>query len=232
MVDLRALTLAVSLSLALAAVLVWGLVSTRAGAQTDEEEECTVVETFTGTGQQRTDPFDIGTSSWAIFYEFTDGSQGSGLSMDVTVYDERGGTVPADLEPPDPADDPNTGTFDVESPPGRYSLDIRPSSPDSEYTVEPAECTGASPAGGGDTTGPAPQPSPPPPPPTPQPPPSPTPQPPPPPPRPQPPPLPSPSSPPAPPFNAGGPQEGPVPLMPDGGCPKEFPVKRGGACYR
>jgi hypothetical protein len=32
-------------------------------------------------------------------------------------------------------------------------------------------------------------------------------------------------------FNAGGPTHGPVPLMPDGGCPKEFPVKRGGLCY-
>ena len=32
-------------------------------------------------------------------------------------------------------------------------------------------------------------------------------------------------------FNAGGPTNGPVPLMPDGGCPEAFPVKRGGLCY-
>jgi hypothetical protein len=32
-------------------------------------------------------------------------------------------------------------------------------------------------------------------------------------------------------MNAGGPGEGPVPLMPGGGCPEEFPTKRGGACY-
>jgi hypothetical protein len=32
-------------------------------------------------------------------------------------------------------------------------------------------------------------------------------------------------------FDAGGPSTGPLPLMPDGTCPKEFPVKRGGACY-
>src|SRR5919199_1938794 len=32
-------------------------------------------------------------------------------------------------------------------------------------------------------------------------------------------------------FNAGGPETGPVPLMPDGGCPEEYPVKQGGACY-
>ena len=32
-------------------------------------------------------------------------------------------------------------------------------------------------------------------------------------------------------FNAGGPTNGPVPLMPDGGCPEEFPVKHNGLCY-
>ena len=30
---------------------------------------------------------------------------------------------------------------------------------------------------------------------------------------------------------AGGPTSGPVPLMPDGGCPREFPTKRDGLCY-
>ncbi len=218
----RTLALAgISLSLALAAVLVWALASGRAGgAQTDEEEEeCTVVETFTGTGQQRTDLFDIGTSSWAVFYEFLDTEQGSELTLDLTVYDESGGTVPADLEPPDPADEPNLGTFDVQSAPGRYSLDIRPSSPDREYIVEAAECEGAPSNGGGETTGSVPPPSPP----------RPTP---PPPPRPQPSPPPPPPAPPAPPFKAGGPQGAPVPAMPNGSCPKEFPAQRGGACYR
>jgi hypothetical protein len=32
-------------------------------------------------------------------------------------------------------------------------------------------------------------------------------------------------------FNAGGPATGPVPLMPDGSCPVEYPVKQNGACY-
>ena len=32
-------------------------------------------------------------------------------------------------------------------------------------------------------------------------------------------------------MNAGGPKAGPVPLMPGGGCPKEYPVQRQGACY-
>lgn len=33
-------------------------------------------------------------------------------------------------------------------------------------------------------------------------------------------------------MNAGGPATGPIPLMPGGGCPAEFPVQSGGACYR
>ena len=32
-------------------------------------------------------------------------------------------------------------------------------------------------------------------------------------------------------LDAGGPSSGPLPLMPDGGCPREFPAMRGGACY-
>ena len=33
-------------------------------------------------------------------------------------------------------------------------------------------------------------------------------------------------------LDAGGPQQGPVPSMPSGGCPKEYPVQKSGACYR
>jgi hypothetical protein len=33
-------------------------------------------------------------------------------------------------------------------------------------------------------------------------------------------------------FEAGGPEGGPVPLMPGDRCPSEYPVRRGGACYR
>jgi micrococcal nuclease len=43
------------------------------------------------------------------------------------------------------------------------------------------------------------------------------------------------TSPPAPPtttMDAGGPERGPVPPLPGGGCPEEYPVERGGACYR
>ena len=33
-------------------------------------------------------------------------------------------------------------------------------------------------------------------------------------------------------MEAGGPEEGPVPTMPDGGCPVEYPVGKAGGCYR
>jgi hypothetical protein len=32
-------------------------------------------------------------------------------------------------------------------------------------------------------------------------------------------------------FKAGGPVEGPVPPMPDGECPSEYPILKDGACY-
>ncbi len=51
-------------------------------------------------------------------------------------------------------------------------------------------------------------------------------------PRPTPEPTPQPQPNPAPAFNAGGPAKGPVPVMPDGNCPKGFLMKKGNACYR
>ena len=33
-------------------------------------------------------------------------------------------------------------------------------------------------------------------------------------------------------LNSGGPENGPVSLMPDGGCPIEYPTQRGDLCYR
>jgi hypothetical protein len=33
-------------------------------------------------------------------------------------------------------------------------------------------------------------------------------------------------------LEAGGPEDGPVPALPGGGCPAEFPVEQENACYR
>ena len=58
--------------------------------------------------------------------------------------------------------------------------------------------------------------------------------------QPSPPPSPQPSPQPSPPptstdsgelFKAGGPNDGPMPLMKGGSCPQEFPDRRGNACY-
>lgn len=32
-------------------------------------------------------------------------------------------------------------------------------------------------------------------------------------------------------FESGGPEDGPLPQMPGGGCPEEFPVEKDGGCY-
>jgi outer membrane biosynthesis protein TonB len=81
-------------------------------------------------------------------------------------------------------------------------------------------------SGTGDTTSPTPPPPTPAPPSPPPPPTPPTPQ-----PTPPPPPPPTPQPNPGPLLEAGGPSTGPVPMMPDGSCPPEYPVKRTGACY-
>ena len=53
-----------------------------------------------------------------------------------------------------------------------------------------------------------------------------------PPPAPNPPPRPNPPPQPPPILNSGGPSDGPLPPMPGGGCPPEFPVQSGGSCFR
>ena len=33
-------------------------------------------------------------------------------------------------------------------------------------------------------------------------------------------------------MQSGGPEDGPVPPLPSGGCPDEFPVEKGDGCFR
>jgi hypothetical protein len=177
------------------------------------------VETFSGTGDQTTSQFEIHGTEWRFSTTATPTSDTSG-EANVTAQDEGGSTVGTSVSLVDLevnlTDSTSSAILDG---PGAFTLEIVAN--DVEYNILVCESKaggGGSQRGGVSTTPePSPQPTPPP---TPSP-------------RPQlaPQPAPRPSPPPAPPFNAGGPKAGPAPLMPGGGCPKEFPQKRGGACY-
>jgi hypothetical protein len=172
------------------------------------------VETFSGTGDQTTPQFDINGTEWRFSTTATPTSDTSG-EANVTAQDEDGSTVGTSVSLVDPEVNPTDSTSSpILDGPGAFTLEIVAN--DVEYNILVCESTaggGGSQRGGGSTN---PEPSPQPPPPAPSPPPQ---------------PAPRPSPPPVPPFNAGGPKAGPAPLMPGGGCPKEFPQKRGEACY-
>jgi hypothetical protein len=213
------------------ALVVFGmsLLAGSSEAQTPpSEEDCpsaSQIEQLTQTGETTTDFFEAPTGQFVISYEFPDAP--SGIIYRLEVNPEREGGVVGALgllkDSPDLPE--NQGQSKVEDIPGRYRLELSPSDPSQEYVVTVYECDPSS----GESTIPSPSHPPSPPPrPTPAPSPSPPPT-----PRPTPPPQPAPAPPPdsGTLFKAGGPTTGPMPVMPSGKCPREFPDKRGGACY-
>ena len=96
---------------------------------------------------------------------------------------------------------PGTESLLIQEGPGKYVVSVGYGAAD--YTVTVEECTSGSTGGASATLQPTPQP-------TPQP-------------------APQPRDPGL--LDAEGPSHGPLPLMSDGSCPREFPVKRGDACY-
>lgn len=203
--------------------LFYGLV----GAQevpTPGEEDCPAarqIEEFTETGEFTTDFIDTPTGQFYIFYEFPDAPTGDAQPLSVEFERESGGANAI----ADPSDNPdleeNQGQAKIEDVPGRYRFTFSPTDPDQEYVVTVFECGDPS---GGESNNPKTtsqdkakgQPAPPPPKATPPPAPKTEPK----------------SQPKGPELKSGGSSGGPVPRMPNGGCPREYPVERGEGCFR
>jgi hypothetical protein len=179
---------------------------------------------FTNDNNAQTERFRVTSGDWGIAYEIAGLERGVLASLTIQVYNENGEPIRSSIE--DLSLQQGTGSYKVTSTPGRYFLKIlgRRGRP---YTVTVDHCAGtagstagsATPTAGTSPTASATataSPSP-----TPEPTRSPSPK-----PAPTPTPQPTPDL-----FDAGGPTVGPAPLMPDGGCPKEYPIKRAAACY-
>jgi hypothetical protein len=179
------------------------------------QQNCDEVQTFTGSGIKETQPFTVTSDTWRLRYDFqstTPNQQSS--SFDMSVY-KTGNTIPESVIT---LERPGSDTTYVQAGAGTYYLSI--GSSNATWTVRVEECSASAPPGSPNPKGsasssasasksaskPASKPAPP-----------------------------SPSRKPKPKrnlFDSGGPENGPVPLMPDGGCPAEFPVARAGLCYQ
>lgn len=199
------------------------------GLEVQAQEDCReVLSVGPGTESQITEPFDIEGNSFRV--------SGDLRNTDPEDTNQTLTITPIDQNTDSPTDiilAQDVGPFEdtVLEGPGTFALEIEVGvGGTEEYTVRVEDC-GATPRGGpgeskGGSTNPSTSPAPK----TPASPPktsSPAPK--------TPPPAPKTSTP-APKesgslMKAGGPSEGPMPPMPGGGCPQEFPTMRDGACY-
>jgi hypothetical protein len=175
------------------------------------QQNCDEVQTFTGNGIKETQPFALTSDTWRLRYNFessTPDQQSS--SFDMSVY-KTGNTIPESVIT---LERPGSDTTYVNSGAGTYYLSI--GSANATWTVTVEQCSASAPPGSPNPPGsasasaPASNPA-------------------------TTPPSDSPSPKPKPKrnlFDSGGPENGPVPLMPEGGCPAEFSVERAGLCYQ
>ena len=172
------------------------------------QQNCDEVQTFTGTGIKETQPFTVTSDTWRLRYDFqssTPDQQSS--SFDMSVY-KTGNTIPESVIS---LERPGSDTTYVNAGAGTYYLSI--GSANVTWTVTVEECSASAPGspnpkGSASSSAPATKPAT----------------------------KPAPASPSRKPkrnlFDSGGPENSPVPLMPEGGCPAEFPVERAGLCYQ
>jgi hypothetical protein len=173
------------------------------------QQNCDTVQTFTGNGIKDTQSFTVTSDTWRLRYDFestTEDQQSS--SFEMTVY-KPGNTIPESIIT---LERPGSDTSYVNAGAGTYYLSI--GSANATWTVNVEECDASAPPGtpnpgSASASGPA-------------------------------------STPKSTPasgsqqpkskperdlFESGGPTSGPLPLMPNGRCPREFPEQRGKACY-
>jgi hypothetical protein len=192
------------------------------------QQNCDELQTFSGNGIKETQPFTVTSDTWRLRYDVQSTSTDQqSSSFDMSVY-KTGNTIPESVITPE---SPGSDTTYVNAGAGTYYLSI--GSANATWTVTVEECSASAPPGspnpGGSASTSAPATTPTSTPASTSPPPK---------PKPQPKPDPQPKPEPQPKsktkgnlFDSGGPTVGPAPLMPDGGCPKEYPIKRAGACY-
>jgi hypothetical protein len=173
------------------------------------QQNCDEVQTFTGTGIKETQPFTVTSDTWRLRYDVQSSTPDQQFSsFDMSVY-KTGNTIPESVIT---LERPGSDATYVNAGAGTYYLSIE--SANATWTVTVEECSASAPSGSPNPKGsasssaPASKPAT----------------------------KPAPASPSRQPkpnlFDSGGPENGPVPLMPDGGCPTEFSVERDGLCYQ
>ena len=171
------------------------------------QQNCDEVQTFTGSGIKETQPFTVTGDTWRLRYDFQSTTPDQQFSsFDLSVY-KTGNTIPESVIT---LESPGSDTSYVNAGAGTYYLSI--GSANATWTVTVEDCSASAtpgspnPKGSASSSTPASTPK-----------------------------SASPSRKPKPDrnlFDSGGPENGPVPLMPDDGCPAEFPVERAGLCYQ
>jgi hypothetical protein len=170
-----------------------------------QQTDCTLVDTFAGEGFRETRPFTITSDRWQLTYEVSGLQPGQEAGLFITVYSSANDQFVTSTS----QEREGINIFAVNAGPGTYYLDIV--SVFGSWRVNVEECGGGgSPIAAAVTTPnlsattlPTATPGPT-----------------------------STANPtPNPLLGAGGPRYGPVPFLPGGGCPFEYPVKRDGGCY-